>query len=102
MLRVERHELDEAHFESVLTAEARQRNEIRLHQILHRNRIQLDGAKTQAFGYGDTFEHFIQLVAARDLAEALTVERIQMHVEPPQAGLVQRLGKLRQCYAVGS
>ena len=40
-------------------------------------------------------EHLVEIVAPRDLLEALAVERVEVDVDAPQAGVVQRLGLLR-------
>jgi hypothetical protein len=46
-------------------------------------------------------QHLVEIVAARDLAEALAVERVEMHVEAPQAGAYKRPASARQQHAVG-
>ena len=49
-LRIERHELDIAHLESVLAREAGERHDIGLDQILYRDGIELDGAEAELLG----------------------------------------------------
>ena len=58
-LRVERHELDIADFDAALAAVPGQRNDIGLHQILHRDGVDLDRADTQAPADLDAVEHFV-------------------------------------------
>ena len=100
-LRIERHELDVAHFEAVLPREAGQRNDIRLNQILHRDGVELDFGVSGALGGGEAGEHARQVVAARDAGEAFTVECIDVDVQAAQPGLIERRGEFFQQHAVG-
>jgi hypothetical protein len=88
VLRIERHELDVSNLKSVLTRVARQRDNIGLHQILHRHRIQLHGV-AEALAGVEAIEDFAEIVAPRDLKETIAVERIDVDVDAPKPGLME-------------
>ncbi len=100
-LRVQRHELDVAHLDAALAGEPRQRHDVRLDELLHRHGVELDRAEAQLERPVDAGQHAVQLVAPRDVDEALTVERVQMNVEPPQPGVVEIRRLVSEQHAVG-
>src|SRR4029077_20730007 len=73
----------------------------RFHQILDGHGVDLDGAVSYLLAGFNASQNAVKIVAARDLLEALPVERIQMHVDAPQAGVVERLSLLSEQHAVG-
>ena len=85
----------------VLAPETRQRHHVRLHQVLDRDRVDLDRSEAQPLRGLQAIQHFIQIVAARNAEKALAVQSVQMDVQPPQPGIVQSLGMPRQQNAVG-
>lgn len=85
----------------MLTAEVGERNNIRFHQILHRNGIDLDGAEAELARHLQAFQNLVKLVAPRDTQKTLTIQRVQVNVETPQSGFVQSFSVFRQQYAIG-
>src|SRR5437867_3729008 len=86
---IERHELDEAHFDITLPAETRQRDHVRLGQSFYRDRINLERPEAELAAQLDALDHFFQIVAARDLLEPRAIERVQMDIEAAQSRCVQ-------------
>src|SRR5262249_8777774 len=71
LLRIERHELDVADFESVFACESGERHNIGLHQVLDRHGIDLDRSESQTLRRLDALQHAIQIIAPGDLPETL-------------------------------
>src|SRR5580693_3387157 len=84
----------------MLASEAGEWNNVGFHQILYRNRVDLDGSETQPARNFQPLQNLLQFVAPRDPQKTLPVQRIQVNVEPAQASVVQRLGMLRQLDAI--
>ena len=81
MLRIKRHELDEAGFHAVVAAELRDGDDVGFVQAFHGDGVQLDGGEAGVAGRFNGFEHAAQVVAARHFEEAFAVERIEMDVK---------------------
>ena len=94
MVGIQRHEFDVADLDIALAAEARQRDDVRFHQVLHRDGIDLDGAVAQAPAKLDAFQNLVEIVAPGDVPEAFPIERIQVHVDASKSGVVEFLGVL--------
>src|SRR5580704_482349 len=84
----------------MLASEAGEWNNVGFHQILYRNRVDLDGSETQPASNFQPLQNLLQFVAPRDPQKALPVQRIQVNVEPAQASVVQSFGMLRQLDAI--
>src|SRR5579863_9151436 len=100
-LRIQRHELDIADLDAALAPETGQRHDVRFDQILHGDCVDLDRAVPHPLAGLDAGQDAVEIVAARDLLEALPVERVQMHVDAPQAGIVEFPSLLGEQHAVG-
>ncbi len=98
---VQRHVFDEPQLEAVLAGKARQRHDLLFGEAANGHRVELDLAEADLLGREDPGQHAVQSFAAGDLLEHLRLERIEADVQPPQAGVLEGLGLLRQQHAVG-
>jgi len=99
-LRIERHEFNEANFDSMLASKAGQRHQVGSNKFLTATALILSGPIPNARNL-DAFQNFVEIVTARDAKKALAVQRVQMDIEPAQSGVVQRLGMPGQQNTVG-
>src|SRR5262249_52929231 len=100
LLCIERHELDVADLNVVLTSEARQRHDVGLRQVLDGHGVDLDRSETQAAAHLDRGKHFVQIVTPRDALKALAVQSVKVNVEAAQTGRIQRFGLIGQQHSV--
>src|SRR5262249_5335577 len=98
---VQRHELDEADLEAVLPAEPGQRCQVVLGQAAHGHGVDLDRAVPQPLAGEDPLQYPLQPRAADDPLELGRVERVDVDVDPSQAGVIKRPGQLGHEEAVG-
>src|SRR5262249_30422781 len=83
---IQRHELDEPNLNPVLAAELSQRHQVVLDQPAYGHSVELDGAVPQPFTDEDAFQDPLESRAADNLLELGRVERVQVDIDPPQAG----------------
>ena len=100
-LGVQRHELDIADFVAIFAPEPGHRHHVRLDQIGHRDDIDLDRSEAHFLRVSEPVQHLAEIVAAGDFEEALTVERVEVDIQPPQPGAVQVARLLFQQDRVG-
>ena len=84
-----------------LSGETGQWNDVRLGNVFDRHAIQFYGRIARRNGLLNSAEHSSQLVPPCDLAEAFAIERIEVHVQSTQAGIVKCFCLARQENAVG-
>src|SRR6185295_2872592 len=77
------------------------RDDVRLHQILHRDRVELDPGEADALGEVEAGEHLAQIVAPRDVLKARPIQSVDMDVETAEARVVERLRLVGKQDAVG-
>ncbi len=87
MLRIERHELDVADLEAVFARVARQGNDVRLHQILHRHGVELDLLIPEPLAGVEPGQHLGEIVAAGDGLKTCAIEGVEVDVDAPQPGV---------------
>ena len=91
LVRVERHELDEANDVGLPAGELRERGHLLLREPFDGDAVHLDGAKLRvALGFLEPPEDLVEGVAARDLRKPNMRERVERDVESPQSGLDER------------
>ncbi len=99
---VKRHELDEADLVGVLAGEAGERDHLGLGEAAHRHGVDLDRVSLREGGERrEAAQDLVQNVAARHLAEALALERVDGDVEARDARVDQRVGVALELVAVG-
>ena len=99
---VKRHELDEADLVGVLAGEAGERDHLGLGEAAHRQGVDLDRVSLREGGERrEAAQDLVQNVAARHLAEALALERVDGDVEARDARVDQRVGVALELVAVG-
>src|SRR5918996_1453505 len=101
LVGVERHPLDEAHDDAPLPPERRQVDDLVVVDAPHHDGVDLHGVEPRLLGGGDAVEHVVELVAARQLDEAVAPQRVERDVDPPQPGGDQVAGHRPQRTAVG-
>ena len=91
---VERHELDEADDVRLATGQLREGDDFVFRKVAHGDHVDLDRrdgrVPLQLFEPG---QHLVQPVSARDLVEAIVLQRVQADVDAGQTGLGQRRGE---------
>ena len=101
LVRVERHELDEAHHVRLASRELRERRHLGLGEPLHRDAVDLDRAELRmALRLLEAAQDRVERVPTRDLGEADVVERVERDVDPAQAGVDERLCEPVEQHAV--
>src|SRR6266571_3416526 len=101
VVAVKRHELDEPHLVAALPSKAREVHNLVVIAALHHNHVQLDRPQAGFLRGVDAVHRSLELVAPRDLVEALHAERVQRDVDPLETDLLQELGLVAQQHAVG-
>ena len=101
LVRVERHELDEADDVRLAPGELGQGRHLLLGEAADRDAVDLDRAQLRiALGLGQPAEHLVQGVAARDLREADVRERVERDIEAGEPGLDERRGEAVEQHTV--
>ena len=99
-LRVERHELDEPHFNVVVATECGESdNLIIVYSTLHHG-VDLHRREACLARNRDTFEHRIQFVALGQVLELFTIQRVEAHIDARQPGTLQIMRHQRQRRAI--
>ena len=100
-LRVERHELDEAHADALLATEAREVDDLVVVDAAHHDRVHLHRVEPGDERGVDAGEHPVELVALGERDEALAAQRVERDVDPAQPGRGEVVRELGQPHAVG-
>ena len=79
----------------------RDRDNVGLDQVLHRDDVELDAFESDVHGCIDSSQDARQIVAAGDLFEALAIERVEMDIQAAKTGIVERLCVLLEQDGVG-
>jgi uncharacterized protein YjbJ (UPF0337 family) len=91
LVRVERHELDEADDVRLASRERGEARHLFLGEALDRDRVDLDGPQLGvALRFLEPAQHLVEGVAPRQLGEAHVVERVERHVHAPQSRVDER------------
>src|SRR3954451_13239029 len=102
VVRVERHELDEAHLERGGARELGERQSLLLCEPAHRDCVDLDRVHRRvARQCVEPAHHLRQRVAAGDLEEAVALQRVDRHVDPADARVDERVGVALEQVPVG-
>ena len=92
---VEGHELDEAHADAPLAAEGGEVDDLVVVDAAHHDAVDLHRVEAGVERGVDPGEHPVEVVAAGERAEHVGAERVERHVDPPQAGGGEVVGHLR-------
>jgi hypothetical protein len=93
VVAVQRHELDEAHLVGGRAGELGERDRLLLREVAERDRVHLDRPHLRERADRlEAAQHLRKRVAARELEEAVALERVDRHVHARDAGVHQRLG----------
>ena len=97
---VERHELDEAHADSLGAPERSEVDDFVVVHTAHDDAVDLHGMQARVERGVDAREHTVELVAPGQLTEGVATQRVERHVDAPQSRGGEVVRELGETHAV--